>query len=171
MSSGLACPDRRGATFSRSPSGQGVDAVSSRAIDERVHKAMSSWKGPDSMAITLGQSLTDMLLLLWDTYRECSTANWDGYDARPVMRETFESAAALLKSLPTTIPMPDVAAEPGGEIGFEWRKDSSLIAVMIDGRSRLHYAAVYGRDTTHGATDFVDLLPSRIIELIAKVVR
>lgn len=167
----LTCSNRRYRTPLGRPSGDGIDKMPSRMISDGVAGALSSWNGPESVAITVGQSSTDTQLLVWDTFQESRKPDWDGYGAIPVTREVFERAIALVRSFPTTLPMPDVAAEPGGEIGFEWRMGNATIALTVDKRSRLKYAVVNGRDTEYGSTDFVELLPLRLVELIAAVTR
>jgi hypothetical protein len=97
----------------------------------------------------------------------CAVDNWDGYGANRIDNETIEAARIVLNSLPPYVPFPDIAGEPGGEIGLEWRRGDAIAAVMIDKRFRLHYATIRGRTTERGAVDFVDHFPSRLASLIA----
>jgi hypothetical protein len=165
MSAGLACRDQGCPTFFHFPNGQSLTFHGAWVIH--------TWRGESkgSTAVTLGQSLTDTLIDLWETYQECSSPNWDGYRAMPVTRETFNVADRFLRSLPVSFPVPDVDAEPGGEIGFEWRKHNNVVAAAVSHSARLHYAAAYGRETIHGSIDFEGALPPHVLELIVRIMR
>ena len=52
-------------------------------------------------------------------YEECSEANWDGYGAMPISRDTYSEARKLLRMMPSSLQRPDISAEPDGEITFE----------------------------------------------------
>jgi hypothetical protein len=107
--------------------------------------------------------------MLAEVAEECAMDNWDGYAAKAVDAETRSVALAVLRSLPDYLGLPDVVGEPGGEIGLEWRSGESILAVVIDKRSRLHYAAIDGNSTERGAIDFGGVFPHRLTELIATI--
>lgn len=85
---------------------------------------------------------------LADLARDCSTENWDGYGARPLLVGALREAALVLRSLPPGVVEPEIAAEPDGSIGVEWRKDEGQrFAVSLAGIGRIFFSGVY-RDGT-----------------------
>ena len=60
-------------------------------------------------------------------------ANWDGYDAHAVTKETVQAARRLLGLIPRDFPDPDIAPGSDGGIGFEWvLENSSIRKLFID---------------------------------------
>jgi len=85
---------------------------------------------------------------------ECSVAGWDGYDAKPISTAAINEARILLKSMPDTIMPPEIAPEPSGDIGFQWRNAANQILVVgIDGSSLLNFAANLGGGFTNYGTE------------------
>jgi hypothetical protein len=56
-------------------------------------------------------------------YDRYEVANWDGYDADPITRETVDAARAFLGLLPYGFSTPAIAPGGDGAIGFEWLRD------------------------------------------------
>jgi hypothetical protein len=107
---------------------------------------------------------------LREVYKACSEANWDGYNALPITENTFEEAWKIIELLPTSIPMPEILAEPGGEIGFEWHKGKRLIFVIsVEGKYRINYAGIFGSNKIHGSEYFGEMLPSVVIENLRRL--
>jgi len=46
-----------------------------------------------------------------------------GYHATGIDPKTSEAASAFLLQLPANIPVPEITADPDGEISFEWYKE------------------------------------------------
>lgn len=102
---------------------------------------------------------------------EGSVANWDGYGAEPISRDTFEQAYRFLYALPIGLPAPSVSADPGGEITFEWHKAARrTLSVSITPQGDLHYAALLGASRRYGTERFALGLPQIIQELIVQVI-
>lgn len=104
-------------------------------------------------------------------YGECSEANWDGYGATPISRETYSEARKLLRMMPSFLPMPDLSAEPDGEIAFEWYKDKySVFVISVGGNDIITYAGLFGKNSkTHGTEYLADELPKIIIYNIQRL--
>lgn len=117
-------------------------------------------------SITMGKSYLDAMESLEDVFQECSSENWDGYGARVVDGLTYVHARKFLEALPTTLPAPEVAAEPDGEIAFEWHIGPRWVfSVSVGRENELTYAGLFGRSTAHGTEDyFADEIPSAIME-------
>ena len=89
--------------------------------------------------------------LLLEVFEESCKANWDGYGALPVTEETYQEAVQLIDLLPRSIPLPEIAAEPAGEIGFEWYKDKNKVFVIsVKGDKVITYAGLFWKDKIHG---------------------
>lgn len=114
--------------------------------------------------LTIGRPLEEAVKSLLDIYKECSEENWDGYNALPITADAFEEARNIIKLLPTSVPMPEILAEPGGEIGFEWRKGDRLVFVLsVGGKHKINYTGIFGSNKLHGSEYFGESLPSVII--------
>ena len=69
----------------------------------------------------------------FEGYESFETANWDGYDAQPITKETVQAARRLLGLIPRHFPEPDIAPGSDGGIGFEWvLENSSICKLFID---------------------------------------
>lgn len=99
-----------------------------------------------------------------DVWRDSRVPNWDGYGAAPVTFPVLATATTFLAALPETWPSPEIAADPDGEISFEWARDSHwLFAVTVSGDRRLSYAGMFGLNRVHGAENFDGRLPRAIV--------
>ena len=104
-------------------------------------------------------------------YEEYSEANWDGYGAMPISRETYSEARKLLRMMPSSSPMPDISAEPDGEITFEWYKEKySVFVISVGGNNLITYAGLFGKSNKiHGTEYFADELPEIIRHCIQRL--
>jgi hypothetical protein len=101
---------------------------------------------------------------------ECTSPNWDGYDAAPVSDETYRSACRFLEALPVGTPAPSVGAEPDGHLTFEWhRGPRRTLSVSVDPEDELHFAALIGHTKDYGTQPFFGEIPERIFRLIQRV--
>lgn len=84
-------------------------------------------------------------LALLDLPVECGRDGWDGYDAAPLSRVSFERAAEFLKLLPNKIPSPEVVVDNDGDVCFEWyfSKDNRL-AMTFSGPESYYFVSVRG---------------------------
>ena len=46
--------------------------------------------------LTIGRPLEEAVKSLIEIYKECSTANWDGYNALPITANAFEEAGKII---------------------------------------------------------------------------
>ena len=115
---------------------------------------------------------TDLALEeLEKVYEECLEANWDGYGAMPISRETYSKSRKLLRMMPSSLPMPDISAEPGGEITFEWYKEKySVFVISVGSNNLITYAGLFGKSNKiHGTEYFADELPEIIHHCIQRL--
>jgi hypothetical protein len=107
---------------------------------------------------------------LADVFMECMDADWDGHNAMPVTFETYQLAERFLLNLPLGIRRPSIGAEPDGQLTLEWYGGvRRSLSVSIDPSGFVHYAAVVGPEREYGTKEFVDSVPSVILELIQRV--
>ena len=101
---------------------------------------------------------------LQDVYEECRSDNWDGYGARGVGRRAYREAARFCALLPASVPPPEVAADPDGEITFEWHAGQrKAFSVSVGSKSQLTYAGFFGENKVHGVEHFGDEFPEAIL--------
>src|SRR5687768_13219806 len=114
--------------------GQTGMSAEARELRRRLHTLLDS---PPSITLAGRYRALDV------AWQNASEANWDGYSARGVSRGTYEAARAFLDALPHSIPDPEIAAEPDGDIAFEWYAAPRLVvSVSIDALGHLTYAAL-----------------------------
>lgn len=160
---GFDCPN-----FLTKPSSEGFDQGSSKKIVERIIEGINKLRGSESM--TFGYPLDEVLTSLREVYRECSQVSWDGYGASAVTEDAYEEARKLINLLPSSIKMPEIVAEPTGELGFEWRIGKGRVFVVsVGGKHRITYAGVFGGNKIHGSEYFEDTLPQIIIEHLRRL--
>ncbi|MDI6687094.1 MAG: hypothetical protein QME06_02615 [Desulfobacterales bacterium] len=115
---------------------------------------------------------TDLALEeLEKVYEECSEANWDGYGALPISRETYSEARKLLRMMPSSLSRPDISAEPDGEITFEWYKEKySVFVISVGGNNIITYAGLFGKSNKiHGTEYFAYESPEIIHHCIRRL--
>jgi len=119
----------------------------------------------DDMAVTqtVGQRLYEIYNALWENYNECSIENWDGYGAESVTEADLDAAFRFLRTLPTSIPSPEISVDPDGEFAFEWYRGNDLLSASIGRLGRISYAARFGHRKVHGTEYLGDEAPHVII--------
>jgi len=153
--------------FYTRPSSEGF-GDSSRIIVRGINREIAQMWGSES--ITFGRPLDDALIALREVYGACSQPDWDGYGAEAISEDAYEEAKSIINLLPSSIPMPEIVAEPTGEIGFEWYKGKGqLFAISVGGRHRISYAGIFSGNKVHGSEYFEDTLPLAIIQLLRRL--
>lgn len=149
------------------PSSEGF-GDSSRKIVEGIKREIAQMWGSES--ITFGRPLDDALISLLEVYRECSQSDWDGYGAAAISEDAYEEAKKIINLLPSSIRMPEITAEPTGEIGFEWHKSKGQVFVIsVGGKHRITYAGIFSGNKVHGSEYFEDTLPLAIIQHLRRL--
>jgi len=107
---------------------------------------------------------------LYKIVEQCNTANWDGYGAAPVARETFMHAYNFMEALPLGTTAPSVGAEPDGHLTLEcYRSPRRTLSVSISPEGELHYAALLGHRKIYGTEPFWGEVPDIIMNIIRQV--
>lgn len=109
----------------------------------------------------------DARLDLDSCYRE---SNWNGESADPIPDTAFEEARAFLYKFPTTLPLPEVIAEPDGYLGLEWYSDKRLLYVVsFNGQGVLSCSGLIGQTKVYGTYYMDHSIPSEILRTIARI--
>ena len=93
--------------------------------------------------------------------------------ATPVDHGTLEAAIAFASLLPRSVPLPEVSADPDGEIAFDWIGPSQkMCSVSVNKSGRLAYAAWFGEDrAVHGTENLNREFPQEIIRALIRATR
>lgn len=85
-------------------------------------------------------------------------------DSIPVDPGTVLAATRFAYSLPRFGPLPEVSADPDGEISFDWTgPHGEMFSVSVNKRYRLAYAGWFGEGSrVHGIEKLADGCPSQI---------
>ncbi|PYT61703.1 MAG: hypothetical protein DMG35_08805 [Acidobacteria bacterium] len=91
----------------------------------------------------------------------------------PVDSETISAATQFAYSLPRFGPMPEVSADPDGEISFDWIGPSGqMFSVSVNNQNRLAYAGWFGeKSRIHGIEQLAENCPKQIVRGIEKATR
>ena len=119
---------------------------------------------------SLGSARWQTLAAIDEVGRECSIENWDGYGAQPVKADVLREARRFARALPPDFPLPNVGADPDGEISFDWDfGPRRVFSVSISGAGRLSYAGLFDQDRIHGTESFRAAVPPFIIMSVRRL--
>jgi hypothetical protein len=122
-------------------------------------------------SITVGEPKRTAQEALDAAYATAQVEDWDGEGSARVEPSTYVYASQFLRLLPSTIPVPEIAADTDGEILFEWdlgRRRVFSVSVGRDGT--LTYTALFGYTKTHGTEHFREALPAVISNCFGRLV-
>lgn len=138
----------------------------------------SETASPDPVGVTEFEASQQVSLLphiyaqqeLLEVYRNCAEIDWDGYGAKSVAPLTLLQAKRFLAALPSTVPAPEVGADPDGDISFEWCSAPRWVfSVSVNSCGDLVYAGLFGeREKHHGVMEFTGSLPHEILAYIMR---
>ena len=166
MSVAVQCIDFDCPSLWTRPSSEGFGDFSKR-IGSIQREIAQMW---GSESVTFGRRLADARLTLLGMYRDCMRADWDGYGASAITEDAFEEAKRIIELLPSSIEMPEIVAEPTGDIAFEWRRGRGRILVIsVSGKHRIAYAGIFGDNKVHGSEYFEETLPLAIIQHLRRL--
>jgi hypothetical protein len=94
-------------------------------------------------------------------------------DSIPVDVDTILAAVRFAYSLPRLGPLPQVSADPDGEISFDWSGSSGeMFSVSVNKHNRLAYAGWFGENSrVHGIEQLAESCPRQIVWGIDKATR
>lgn len=160
---GTDCPP-----FWLRPSDAGFDENSSGRIAKDIYEAIDQLR--KSVTITFGRPLDEMRDSLNELFIECSRADWDSYGAVAISEDAYEEAKKIIALLPSSIPMPEILAEPTGDIGFEWHKGKGQVfAFSVRGKHLIIFAGIIAGNKIHGSEYFEDTIPLMIRQYLRRL--
>lgn len=94
-------------------------------------------------------------------------------DSISVDPKTIRAAIEFAYSLPRFGPMPEISADPDGEISFDWVGPSGeMFSVSVNSQNRLAYAGWFGeKSRIHGIEQLAEDCPQPIVRAIEKATR
>src|SRR2546425_873618 len=143
-----------------------------RALSEeaRVLRGLIGAASEFSGSLTVGEPQRTAQEALDAAYAAAQVEDWDGEGSASVELSTYVYASQFLRLLPSTIPIPEIAADRDGEILFEWdfgRRQILSVSVGRDGT--LTYAALIGYTKTHGTEHLREALPVVISDCLGRL--
>jgi hypothetical protein len=104
-----------------------------------------------------------LLIELDELSLNASQDGWDGYGAKPVSMEACEFARTFIKTLPTTAPLPELSADPDGEVSLDWFfGDRRVLSVSVGPTGRCTFAWLFGQRSNRGTDWIEDEIPASI---------
>jgi hypothetical protein len=132
--------------------------------------------GPDDSAVSLinvsSHPHLDRAPIVEAVVNETREVGWDGGDAAPVREETIAKVWALLAALPPQVPMPEISAEPDGDVALDWIMDRERqVSVSVRHNGESHFSGLFGGGRkVHGADVFSCAVPPMVLSAIKQVV-
>lgn len=163
----LAAPLKRGGVLFPMLPSAGVSPASDE-LTELVQQTLGELER--SLAVRrLAETAT---LDLRRVQRAASKPNWDGYGALPIDSRSVEQALRFIQALPTTVPAPDISADPDGEVGFLWQREPMrTISVSVGPNGKLAYAALIGTAQSYGTEWLSNEIPQPILDNLTRVLQ
>lgn len=99
-----------------------------------------------------------------ETVESCSQDNWDGYGAKPLNINSIYYALMFVLSLPKILPLPELVAEPNGELGIQWASKGNSLAVSIDSNKNITFGGISENGgEIYGTTKFSEEIPDVLL--------
>ena len=149
------------------PASSGV-SEGARFIDEKFSSLVRHLESYESLFGAKARLLSELQALA----RECAEDDWDGYGARAVSGAVVCRAEFFIRSLPEGIPLPEIAAEPDGQISLDWLPSRTrTFTLSVNEGNRLAYAWIDGTNRGHAVASFEGKAPPvRILEELQRIV-
>jgi hypothetical protein len=108
--------------------------------------------------------LSEIIEIMTETARDAG--------AVPVDYATATAALQFASSLPRSLPYPEVAPDPDGDISFDWLGPSGkMFSVSVSNTGRVAYAGRFGeKSKIHGIDQLSASCPQEILRGIARAI-
>lgn len=121
---------------------------------------------------TVRQGIEGALEELEETRKEASFQGWNGYGADPIETGAYLCAKLFLESMPSTAPVPEISADPDGDVALDWFfGDRRILSVSISPTGRCSFAWILGQRTYRGTEWFNDGIPESIANALSRLAR
>jgi hypothetical protein len=123
-------------------------------------------------SVSLGASRKECLNQLLDVFSEAAAPGWDGNGAHPLESGAVNAAYLFINAIPSNVPMPEVGADPDGEVSLDWYVGPRRqFSISLGERNVLSYAGLFGSDKVSGSERFQGTIPRNLLDYIKRVVR
>jgi hypothetical protein len=161
----LAAPVKRGGLLLPLPPSSGISPAADELRD-LVAEVLVALATSIAVSRTAKHAIAELRRL----ELEASRPNWDGYGALPLDPRSAEQAFRFIQALPTTVPVPDVSADPDGEVDLLWQIDpKNTISVSVGPTGQLTYAALIGSAQIYGTEWLSNEIPPPILDSLTRV--
>ncbi len=144
------------------------NALSDSARDLRQLREQSIgsiWRNSQSSAFRI-----KLLEELYAIAQDCGSDGWDGYNALAVDFQTFACAVEFIREMPNISSLPELSADPDGDVSFDWHFGNAGIAsIAVDGNHWLHYAVTIGPRRFAGRLPKSERFPSQVQEILGAI--
>ena len=81
---------------------------------------------------------------LKDLLETAGKPDWDGEDADPVTEDTIKAAEKVIDELPGESGVPEISADPEGNVEFDWHLDNgTMLTVCIGQKGEIAISGLY----------------------------
>ena len=123
-------------------------------------------------SVSLGASRKECLNQLLDVCLEAAAPGWDGNGAQSLESGAPNAAYSFINAIPSNVPMPDIGADPDGEISLDWSAGPRRqFSISLGARNVLSYAGLFGSDKVSGSERFQGTIPRNLLDYIKRAVR
>jgi hypothetical protein len=106
---------------------------------------------------------------LWELFEDCCSDDWDEYEAKGITSECLDVGLEFLDKLPAFVTNPEVAADPDGELSFEWFKsEDMMLTVSVSSERKISYAGIFGQAKAHGVDNFGLEIPTTVLRYLSR---
>jgi len=154
------CPSLEDSPAAMTWQAQGASEAASQ-LATHLGEVLENYSGPRLQLL-----IPEILALVRGSEVESSDS-----EQAPVTPATATQALRLAVLLPKSQQIPEISADPDGEISFDWVGNSGMMfSVSIDATGRLAYAGRFGeRSKIHGIEQLSSSCPHEILRGIERV--
>jgi len=121
-------------------------------VGQEIRLTLSGVSAHMRSSFTFGEPWRLAISNLSELMAECSRPDWDGYGAPAVSAETAHNALEFIRTIPFSLPLPEISATSAGEITFEWAQTSRrIVTVAVGENGEIHFAVLNGVKRTFGS--------------------
>ena len=125
---------------------------SASEVGREIRQTLSGVSDHLRSSVTFGEPWRRTVSSLTDLMRECSQPGWDGYASPAISNEAASNAIQFIRTIPLSIPLPEISATPAGDITFEWSQTAHrIVTVAVGDTGEVHYASLNGSKRTFGS--------------------
>jgi len=111
------------------------------------------------------------LSALSEAVTEAQDPGWDGYGGKPVDSRALAQTIRLLELLPWSMPLPEIAIDPDGDIAIDWSSaPGRVVSIRVSGDGSLYYAGLDREARFRGRELFREGIPRAVWQAIERIV-